>query len=439
VTVADRTLPPARLPWRARLAVGVGRAVAAASKATHLGSGSVIGGRASLLVEPQLLAALTRGRAVALVSATNGKTTTTRLLATALGTAGPVASNALGANMPPGHVAALGSAPTGAAAVLEVDERWLGQVMAATEPAVVLLLNLSRDQLDRSHEVRKLAQRWHDALTTDPPGLVVANADDPLVAWAAQAAPAVTWVAAGSSWTADATGCPACEGRLAFPDDGSGWRCTACDLHRPEPDVWLEDAPTPSDPAAGTEAMATTGRGAVATLAGQRWPLALGLPGRVNRANAAMALTAALAMGADAEPALAAMAAVHDVAGRYRTVEVAGARARLLLAKNPAGWQEAIDMLAPPPRPVIVSINARVADGHDPSWLWDVPFERLAGRKVVATGERRHDLAVRLRYAEVDHVVAETLDEAVRMAGADEVDVAANYTAFQGYLQEVGG
>ena len=81
----------------------------------------------------------------------------------------------------------------------------------------------------------------------------------------------------------------------------------------------------------------------------------------------------------------------------------AGPEARLLLAKNPAGWLEVFDVLRPPPLPVVVAINARIADGRDPSWLWDVPFERLAGRLVVASGERSRDLAVRLRYAGVEH------------------------------------
>jgi hypothetical protein len=134
---------------------------------------------------------------------------------------------------------------------------------------------------------------------------------------------------------------------------------------------------------------------------------------------------------------------------------------RMLLAKNPAGWQEAIDMLGPAPRPVVASINARIADGRDPSWLWDVPFERLRGRFVVATGERGRDLAVRLHYAEVEHqFVADELD-AIRRAAARsprggsgaqldgvevdgvevdgvEVDVAANYSSFQQIRKAVG-
>ena len=127
--------------------------------------------------------------------------------------------------------------------------------------------------------------------------------------------------------------------------------------------------------------------------------LALALPGRANRANAMMAWAAAVRLGAAPGPALTAMATTTEVVGRYRTVRVGDTDARLLLSKNPAGWLEVLDVLAPPPGPVVVAINARIADGRDPSWLWDVPFERLAGRSVVASGERSADLAVRLHYA----------------------------------------
>jgi UDP-N-acetylmuramyl tripeptide synthase len=288
--------------------------------------------------------------------------------------------------------------------------------MAAASPDAVVLLNLSRDQLDRSHEVRDLAARWRDAIVTNPPPALVANADDPLVAWAAMSAPHPVWVAAGSSWRGDAVGCPSCGGRLTFA--GEHWNCLSCDLVRPHADVYLDD-----------DDVVLTG--------GLRVPLRLALPGRVNRTNAAMALAAAQAMGADPVSAAVELAEVRDVAGRYRTATLGGSELRLLLAKNPAGWHEALDMLAPAPQPVIVAINARIADGHDPSWLWDVPFERLQGRRVIATGERRLDLAVRLRYAGVDHEVAEGLRAAVAACDAPRVDVAANYTAFQEYLEAV--
>jgi UDP-N-acetylmuramyl tripeptide synthase len=163
----------------------------------------------------------------------------------------------------------------------------------------------------------------------------------------------------------------------------------------------------------------------------QRIAVELALPGRANQANAAIALTVAGLLGAEPERAAAAMAQVAEVVGRYSRVHVNGIEARLLLAKNPAGWLEVFDVLRPPPLPVVVVINARIADGKDPSWLWDVPFERLAGRLVVASGERSRDLAVRLRYAGLDHLHRPDPVAGITAAGAPSVDVVANYTSFQ--------
>jgi lipid II isoglutaminyl synthase (glutamine-hydrolysing) len=388
----------------------------------------VIGGRATLLLDPLALSRLASGRRSVLVSGTNGKTTTNRLLRAALATAGPVVSNSGGANLPYGLVAALSTAPPGAAlAALEVDEAYLGPVASAVRPEVICLLNLSRDQLDRINEVRMLAGRWRQVITEGAAPAVVANADDPMVVWAAEPAPHVVWVAAGLSWTMDATGCPRCEGRIRF--SGGSWECGDCGFARPRPAVVLDDV-------------------SMTDQRDRRIEFGLSLPGWCNRANAAVAASAASFLGVDEADGLAAMATVAEVTGRYGRVRVGGIPARLLLSKNPAGWMEIFDFLAPPPAPVVVSINARLADGRDPSWLWDVPFERLAGRRVVASGERCRDLAVRLKYAEIDHVMVEdpvrAVAEAARAAtangtapgdgsatGAAPVDVVGNYTAFQ--------
>jgi UDP-N-acetylmuramyl tripeptide synthase len=396
--------PPVRpaLAPRARLAGRAAVAVSAASRRLGFGGGSVIGGRVGLLLEPHLLDVLATGRRVALVSGTNGKTTTTHLLAAALGGAQAVATSPAGANLPPGLAVALAASAPGVPAVLEVDEAYLGPVATALRPEVVALLNLSRDQLDGVCEVRLVANRWRQMLTSLPT-TVVANADDPLVVWAAATAPTVIWVAAGLLWRGDAVGCPACDGRIVFADSDSdsdsdgarpgsaGWSC-ACGFARPDPDARL----------VGDELVTADGR---------RLALELLLPSRANRANAAMAAVAAAVLGVDGFDALASMATVSDVEGRYARVTHAGVAARLLLAKNPAGWAELLDLLDGGTDPVVIGINARIADGHDPSWLWDVAFERLAGRLVVATGERRRDLAVRLRYAGVAHAtVADQLE-----------------------------
>jgi UDP-N-acetylmuramyl tripeptide synthase len=408
--------PLAAPPARTRIAASVGRAVAGLSQRLGRGRGSVIGGRAILAVDPQALGRLAKGRHIALVSGTNGKTTTTSLLGTALGPTGAVVTNLLGANLPPGLAAALAAAPPDArTAALEVDEAWLGRVAESVDPRVVVLLNLSRDQLDRNNEVRRLSASWRTALAGRSATHVVANADDPLVVWGAASAPSVTWVGAGQPWTADAAGCPNCGQRIKFSGLDEGWACSNCDLRRPDLDVWV----------AGGEVVIRRPEGE------RHVPFELQLPGRCNQANAAMAMAAAGQFGVPPEVALGAMAATQEVAGRYRTVTVGQTRARLLLAKNPAGWLEVFNMLAPTPTPVVIAINARIADGKDPSWLWDVPFERLRGRLVVATGERSHDLAVRLHYAEVEHRDQPDPIAAIRSIEGPEVDVVANYTSFQ--------
>jgi UDP-N-acetylmuramyl tripeptide synthase len=413
---------------RSRLAITTTRAVNATSRRLGRGQGTVAGGRAGLKVDPQLLQRLTKGRHVALVSGTNGKTTTTRLLAVALGSDGTdVVSNETGSNMPPGHVAALVANRKAPRAVLEVDEIYLPRVLTATQAEIVVLLNLSRDQLDRTNEVRMVANLWRAALAAAPHTKVIANADDPLVAWAAGAAVDVHWVSAGLSWLLDATGCPSCEGRIEFDADGSGaWHCaTGCGFARPEVMATL----TPTDHGLSHHGIWSDGR---------TYEIALALPGRFNVANALLVAVAAETAGIDPADAFAAMAQVAEVAGRFATRELGGTTARLMLAKNPAGWSELLDLVAKDQGPLVVSINARIADGADPSWLWDVPFECLAGRPVVATGDRCHDLSVRLHYAGVSHLVETDPITAIQTAAdnntnnvaPDPIDVIGNYTAF---------
>jgi UDP-N-acetylmuramyl tripeptide synthase len=395
---------------------GVVGSIAAVSRLTGRGGGAVIGGRVALAFDKGALGKLAAGRSLFLVSGTNGKTTTTALLAAALGTAGPLVSNITGANLKTGLVSALAKDLESPLAVLEVDEAALVQVLAETTATVVVLLNLSRDQLDRYGEVRLAAQKWRTSLDARPEVHVVANCDDPLVAWAAQAAGSVTWVSTGQRWRIDATSCPNCGGRITWA--GEHWSCT-CGLVRPEPDIG--------------------GGGDTVEVGGRSFPVELQLPGRCNAANAAMAVAAAQVAGVDPEDALGAMVGIANVAGRYREVNLGPASARLLLAKNPAGWNEILDFLAAPPAGVVVAVNARGPDGYDTSWLWDVDFERLEGRPVVAAGERALDVAVRLRYAGVPHEVCPDPLAAARQLPPGKVELVANYTAFQTVLGAVRG
>ncbi len=409
---------------RLRAATGLGRFAGVMSRTLRRGDGFVIGGRVVLAACPDAFGRLCAGRRVAFVSATNGKTTTTKLLAAAMRAAGPVLTNNSGANMPAGLVAALAMptqrVPDDAPVVLEADETYLPGLLRGTPDALVVLGNLSRDQLDRVGEVAMVARRWRSTFAELPGLAAVANADDPHVAWAAAVISEVTWVSVGNTWTADSVLCPSCGSILRR--DGADWSCE-CGFRRPNPSWVLTD-------------------GVVVDPSGARHGLGLRLPGRANQANAVMALAAAHALGVPVETALPAMASVGSVGGRYQTVTLGGRRVRLLLGKNPAGWAEMFGMLAPPPAPVVIAINARAADGKDPSWLWDVPFEKLAGRLVVATGERRHDLAVRLTYAGVDQVTVEdpwTTMPAAVAASDQPLDAVGTYTAFREMLRKGGG
>ncbi|HEV2374649.1 MAG TPA: MurT ligase domain-containing protein [Streptosporangiaceae bacterium] len=400
-----------RLPLRARVATTIGGAAGKMSRLAGRGDGSVIGGVIGLRVEPHLLSLLADGRKVVLVTGTNGKTTTTRLITAALGALGQeVVSNAFGANMEAGLTAALGQSPNAPIAVLETDEKYLPAVIAATHPRVVTLLNLSRDQMDRAAEVWMVARRWREALARAPGCWVVANADDPLIAWAASASPQVIWVAAGQNWHEDSWCCPECGSHLMR--DELGWRCGECGFARP-PARWVAD------------------RGHVVDSVGRIHQLGLSLPGRANESNAVVALAVAEVFGVDPVYGLPKLREVASVAGRYTRLQVQGRQVRLLLAKNPAGWLEAFDVLSPAPGPVLLSVNAREPDGRDTSWLWDVDYRVLWGRPVFVTGERRLDLAVRLEADRVPFELADTVTDAVGRTQSRSLDVVANYTAFQ--------
>jgi UDP-N-acetylmuramyl tripeptide synthase len=402
-----------KLPIRAKLATSLSRSAAALSRATGRGDGSVIGGRIGLLIDPNLLAELAAGRQIALISGTNGKTTTTRLTAAAMGVLGEVATNSLGANMPTGHATALAKAGHTPYAVLEVDEHYLDQVLAATSPLVVALLNLSRDQLDRAKEVAMMAALWRTALR-DRPVHVVANADDPMVAWAASVATEVTWVAAGQRWHDDSWVCPECGAHIERT--GEQWFCTAGDLRRPIPQWTVRDQ-------------------GVVDPTGIYHEVRLRLPGRVNLANAATALAVATHFGVRVEDALPRLAQVASIAGRYATVARDGRTIRLLLAKNPAGWLEAFDMAED--APTLLSINARDPDGLDTSWLYDVDFAPLRGRRVLVSGDRAMDLAVRLEVNEVPFEHVPSFIAAVAAVPPGRLEVIANYTAFQDIRAEL--
>lgn len=389
---------------RLSTALGAGRLAGSLSRRLGRGSGVVVRGRVALAMDPGALRLLSAGRQTVIVTGTNGKSTTTRLVAAALG--GQVATNATGANMAPGAITALDDSrsPT---AVLEIDELHVPAVMRSTQPVALIALNLTRDQLDRTHEVSRTSRLWGAAIA-ERPVTVVANAADPHVVAAALEGKPV-WIDPGLRWTEDATVCPRCGRLLDWSADGR-WS-SGCGLTMPVPDY-------------------TVTEGGVRLPDGRELPLTLNLPGKVNLGNAAFAVAAAGVMGVDPDTAARRLAEVQTVDGRYATLRLGDRQAQLMLAKNPAGWAAALSMIDKD-SVLAIGINARVADGTDTSWLYDVPFECLAGRYIGATGDRRHDLAVRLHYAGARPVVEEDLVRLSAQLPEGPLVVAANYTAFR--------
>jgi UDP-N-acetylmuramyl tripeptide synthase len=377
-----------------------------------------VGGGIALRIDPDALSRLAAGRKVALVSATNGKSTTTRLLAEALGTAGAVAYNATGANMAEGLVTTLDAARRAPYAVLETDEAYLDPIAQATRPRAILLMNLSRDYLERGVRSKSLARHWQATLAALTwPCTVVANADDPLVAWSVRDHRDVVWVAGGMWWDVDGEVCRTCRVRLRR--DGATWSCATCGHARAEP-AWQV-------------------RGGRVLGPGLDLPLDLRLPGRTSVSNALFALAGAAALGVQPALALAAIARVDDVDGRWRPRSIDGRVVRLMLSKNPSSWSEIIERAAGRSDPLVIVMEARGGSGKDCAFLWDAPFERLAGRTVVAAGNRAADVALRMHVAGLDVRVVPDPAAAIRTLPPGPVDVAANYPAFLALAATLGG
>lgn len=421
--MGSRTGSPGRvtLSLRTMLAVLAGRFVGMAARSLGKGGGTSLPGLVATRLQPELVTELASQlpAGTIVVSGTNGKTTTSRMLASILTEAGfSVLRNSSGSNLTRGVASALlarinlrGRIESEAASLglFEVDEAALPEVVEMVQPSKLLLNNLFRDQLDRYGEVATVARLWSKAITRLPTSaIVIANADDPLVAEVAlESSERPLYFGVSSVPDKGATGehasdvktCPRCGGPIVYTLVTLGhlghYRCSSCEFTRPEPVVCAENVRLRGINGSDFTLAAGEARAAV------RLPL----PGLYNVYNALAAAAAASTMGTDVTEIAATLGHVTAAFGRMERLDVNGRIVYLALAKNPAGLNEVMrTILQSSERAnMLVLLNDNTADGHDVSWIWDADVEMLTGHvaRVTFSGTRAPDMALRFKYAEV--------------------------------------
>jgi UDP-N-acetylmuramyl tripeptide synthase len=395
---------------RARLALETtaARLVGRLSRAAGRGGGTTLPGKLVWKLDPGALDALAGAlpHGVALVSATNGKTTTTAMASSILSPLRRLAWNRSGANLASGVASTLLSARDAELGLLEVDEFVLPEVMRRTHPRVVCLANLFRDQLDRYGELEHIAERWRDAVATvGAETTIVVNADDPLVGALADERerrlrfgvddPRVS--RATLQHASDSKYCIRCGHPYRYDAVYVGhlgsYRCESCGHARPMLDVAAREVTFDGLDGVGFVLATPDGDARVR----------LTVPGLYNVYNALAAASLALSLGARLDAVVSGLERFRAAFGRFERFAAGDRGVLLLLIKNPAGANEVVRTLEEGgiPQTLVVALNDRIADGRDVSWIWDVDFEPLLEHtgRIVASGERAAELGLRFTYA----------------------------------------
>jgi len=430
-----------------RLKLAVARVLRVLSRTLGRRGGTTLPGRVLLRLEPRAIASLGKklARGSVVVSATNGKTTTSSMLASVLEASGAaVVHNRAGSNMNWGVATALldaGSAPD-QIGLFEVDEAWLDRVARDLDPSLILLSNLFRDQLDRYGELEMLADRWAELVgERDGRSTFVLNADDPLVADLGRERSRVVYFGVEDrshsleslEHASDSKRCRNCgheyEYEAVYLGHLGRYRCPSCGRERPKPEIAAETVRLRG--MAGSDVRITTPTGAI--------ELSLPLPGLYNVYNALAATAAALQLGATTAQVGEALSRVAAAFGRAEQVRVNGRDVAILLVKNPAGANEVLRTLTleDGALDLWIALNDGIADGRDISWIWDADFELLADRAghVTCSGTRAEEMALRLKYAgfegpiAVERELGPSLDSAVASANGGRLFALPTYTA----------
>ncbi len=431
---------------RLALELAVARSAGRLSRLAGRGGGTTLPGKLLATIDPGAVSALAARLPLgtAIVSATNGKTTTASLVAGILSPRLRLAHNSSGANLVSGVASTLLNARRAELGLFEVDEGAFPDVAERLRPRAVCLGNLFRDQLDRYGELEQVAERWRAAVGALPEGsTLVVNADDAQVGdLTAEHAGGVTFGLDDPSQArlslphaADSKYCLRCGTPYAYAAAYVGhlgdYRCPSCGHGRPPLAVAARAVQLEGLEGASFD---------LATPEGTR-RIRLALPGLYNVYNALAAAALARALGASLDEIETGLAGARPAFGRFERIEVGDRRLLLLLIKNPAGANEIVRTLVGggPPKLAVIALNDGIADGRDVSWIWDVDFEPLLEglERLVLSGDRAAELALRCKYAgmpegslEVVPDLEQALDRGLELAGAGgELVVLPTYTA----------
>jgi lipid II isoglutaminyl synthase (glutamine-hydrolysing) len=390
------------------LEIGLARIAAGLSRLAGTGGGTTLPGKLLWKLDPaavdRLAARLPQGSA--LVSATNGKTTTAAMAARILEPSVRLAHNRAGANLVSGVASALVAARDAELGLFEVDEAALPEVARRVSPRAVSLGNLFRDQLDRYGELELVAGRWREMARGLPAdALLVANGDDPQLGEIATERPGSVVFGLDDprhaspelQHAADSKWCVRCGTPYVYAAAYIGhlgdYRCPACGHARPPLDVVAREIALNGLESVSFLLITPEGSARVE----------LQVPGLYNVYNALAAGSLARALGASLEAIVAGLQGFSAAFGRFERIQLDERSLLTLLIKNPAGANEVVRTLvaAGTPRVLVVALNDEIADGRDVSWIWDVDFEPLLGplERLIATGERAAELALRFKYA----------------------------------------
>jgi len=401
------------------------RAAGSLSRLAGTGGGTTVPGKLLWKLDPAAVDELARRLPLgsALVSATNGKTTSAAMAAGILAGKLRLAHNSSGANLVSGVASTLLTARGAELGLFEVDEAALPELAHRLRPRAVCLGNLFRDQLDRYGELELVAERWRGAVRELPEdSALVVNGDDPQVGDLGRERRSGTRTVFGVDdprhahpalqHAADSKWCIRCgtpyDYAAAYIGHLGDYRCPACGHRRPPLDVVGREIELEGIERVSFDLITPEG--------GRR--VKLGVPGLYNVYNALGAASLARTLGASLDEIQRGLEAFHAAFGRFERIGLDGKSLLVLLIKNPAGANEAIRTLLAGTAPtlVLVALNDATADGRDVSWIWDVDFEPLlpALEQLVATGDRAAELALRFKYAGFDERAIEVVPELER-------------------------